>query len=183
MVMIRQKVQQASKTTTVWRDLPTPDPCMIYVASCWLSLAHFITLRFSLLHKFQHKEHTTAIIIMSSTTKTKKKKAKDNHILPKPKRPMSACKKLEVCCLVFTGCACVLNPQCRWFQDNYFFRDQRNEIIQSSGGSDGDASKKKSFQDIGRIIGQRWREIQPAEVRVARFHVPPTTVFSCVPVP
>jgi hypothetical protein len=46
--------------------------------------------------------------------------------------------------------------------DNYFFRDQRNAILNSGGGTaDGDV--KKSFQDIGRLIGKRWREIQPGE--------------------
>ena len=57
------------------------------------------------------------------------------------------------------------------FEDNYFFREQRNEIIKSFD-KDEDADKKKTFQDIGRLIGQRWREIEPGELalRDDAFH-------------
>jgi ribonuclease I len=49
-------------------------------------------------------------------------------------------------------------------KDNYFFQDQRKLILDSSDG-DGNDENKMSFQDIGRLIGQRWREIKPDEVR------------------
>jgi hypothetical protein len=47
--------------------------------------------------------------------------------------------------------------------DNFFFREQRNKILETGDGDD-DNEKKKSFEDIGRVIGQRWREIAPEEL-------------------
>jgi hypothetical protein len=46
---------------------------------------------------------------------------------------------------------------------NFFFRDQRNKILETTGGVP-DEETKKSFEDIGRVIGQRWREIEPDEL-------------------
>lgn len=44
--------------------------------------------------------------------------------------------------------------------DNYFFQRERNKILNSQD----DDGNNKSFQEIGRVIGQRWREIKPEEV-------------------
>jgi hypothetical protein len=50
-----------------------------------------------------------------------------------------------------------------YYVDNFFFREQRNEIL-DAGGDAASSEKKKSFEDIGRVIGQRWREILPDEL-------------------
>mmetsp|Transcript_18630 Transcript_18630/g.37669 ORF Transcript_18630/g.37669 Transcript_18630/m.37669 type:complete len:360 (+) Transcript_18630:192-1271(+) len=66
--------------------------------------------------------------------KTQKTKAKKNAILSKPKRPMSAY--------------------------NFFFRDERNNILAEAQHG----QRPKTFEEIGRIIGKRWREINDDEL-------------------
>ena len=107
---------------------------------------------------------------MQSPKNNKKTKRSKDGPIPKPKRPMSACECN--CCLMFlqqrsqtTICfftnvtTHALTMSCHI--DNFFFRDQRNEILHSP---EEDSENKKSFADIGKLIGQRWREIKPDEV-------------------
>ncbi|KAL7468312.1 hypothetical protein ACHAXS_008530 [Conticribra weissflogii] len=61
--------------------------------------------------------------------KTNKMKANKNATLSKPKRPISAY--------------------------NFFFRDERNNILAEAQHD----QSPKTFEEIGRIIGKRWREI------------------------
>mmetsp|Transcript_10788 Transcript_10788/g.23064 ORF Transcript_10788/g.23064 Transcript_10788/m.23064 type:complete len:450 (+) Transcript_10788:162-1511(+) len=70
--------------------------------------------------------------------KNQKPKAKRNDILVKPKRPMSAY--------------------------NFFFRAERVKILDAANKNEQDGeSIATSFEDIGRIIGKRWREISDEE--------------------
>ena len=72
--------------------------------------------------------------------KTKKTGGRKKGGLAKPKRPMSAY--------------------------NFFFREERANILSEStktGEGEGDG-EPTSFEDIGRIIGQRWRAIDPEEL-------------------
>ncbi|KAK1737334.1 hypothetical protein QTG54_012201 [Skeletonema marinoi] len=65
---------------------------------------------------------------------------KKKGVLAKPKRPMSAY--------------------------NFFFREERANILSESTKKteEGEAAEPTSFEDIGRIIGQRWRAIDPDEL-------------------
>jgi len=65
---------------------------------------------------------------------------KRKGVLAKPKRPMSAY--------------------------NFFFREERANILSESTkmGDGGEEAEPTSFEDIGRIIGQRWRAIDPEEL-------------------
>ena len=49
--------------------------------------------------------------------------------------------------------------------DNFFFRDERAKILAEAGkANSGDETKTTSFEDIGRIIGKRWRNIGDQEL-------------------
>ena len=50
--------------------------------------------------------------------------------------------------------------------DNFFFREERANILSESTKKteDGGDGEPTSFEDIGRIIGQRWRAIDPEEL-------------------
>jgi hypothetical protein len=95
------------------------------------------------------------------------KKKKSNHPLTKPKRPMSACEFISPGGNDYIVVReCFMPPLinrffCNSAVDNYYFQRERNKIL----NSEDDDGSKKSFQEIGRLIGQRWREIKPEEVR------------------
>ncbi len=50
--------------------------------------------------------------------------------------------------------------------DNFFFREERANILSESTKKTegGEEAEPTSFEDIGRIIGQRWRAIDPDEL-------------------
>ena len=50
--------------------------------------------------------------------------------------------------------------------DNFFFREERANILSESTkkSEGGEEAEPTSFEDIGRIIGQRWRAIDPEEL-------------------
>jgi hypothetical protein len=65
----------------------------------------------------------------------------------------------------------VLDDSTKICLDNYFFQEQRKVILEPEGLDGSNGENKMSFKDIGRLIGQRWREIKPDEVRQSAEHL------------
>ena len=53
-----------------------------------------------------------------------------------------------------------------YYADNFFFREERANILSESTKTEGEGedAEPTSFEDIGRLIGQRWRAIGPEEL-------------------
>jgi hypothetical protein len=89
---------------------------------------------------------------------------KRKGVLAKPKRPMSACKLCSTRIIQIS--TTTSNIHSLSYTDNFFFREERANILSESTkkGEGGEEAEPTSFEDIGRIIGQRWRAIDPEEL-------------------